>query len=85
MTFATNQFIYLPTDCIGYNRPLGRKIWYDPERITHANFACIMRYGRGRVIFSNAIHTLLRKSLNFATSTLKAVPRIRIAEHTELL
>ena len=84
MTFATNQFIYLPTDCIGFNRTLGRTIWYDPERITQSNFACIMRYGHGRVIFSNAIHTLLRKSLDYATSALKTAPRIRIAEHTEL-
>ena len=44
-----------------------------------------MRYGHGRVIFSNAIHTLLRRSLDYATSALKTAPRIRIAEHTELL
>ncbi|MEC8754809.1 MAG: hypothetical protein VXX72_04215, partial [Pseudomonadota bacterium] len=67
MTFATHQFIYLPTDCIGFNRPLGRTIWYDPERITHSNFACIMGYGHSRVKFSNAIHTLPKKSLNYLT------------------
>ena len=85
MTFATHQFIYLPTDCIGFNRPLGRTISYDPEKITHSNFACMMGYGHSRVIFSNAIHTLLRKSLDYATSALETVPRLRIAEHTELL